>query len=122
VDPSTLLLGVGLLEVVLGLIVLGAPRIGGVLLALWLWAIIGTLASIPDFYDVMLRDGVLSMAALALAMLAGQARHERERILRHRVRPGTTVRAVPPRPTDSVVLTPSRDVALHHPEPSARAT
>jgi hypothetical protein len=46
------------------------PRIGGYVVAVWLWAIIVNLLVAGDFYDIALRDFGLSLGALALALLA----------------------------------------------------
>src|ERR1051325_10116467 len=61
---------VGVVEIVAGLVVAFAPRFGGYLVAVWLWGIIINLLSIPDYFDVALRDFGLSLGALALAQLA----------------------------------------------------
>ena len=72
------MLAVGVVEVVAGLTVAVAPRLGGLLVAGWLAGIIVDLVSTGDFYDVALRDVGLLVGALALAMLAG-ARPRRDR-------------------------------------------
>ena len=70
---------VGVIEIVAGLLVAFAPRIGGYVVALWLAGIIVNLITLGSYYDVALRDfgllvfGLL-VGALALARLA-QARH-----------------------------------------------
>lgn len=61
---------VGVVEIVAGLVVLLAPRIGGYLVAAWLLGIIVNLLLIPGFYDVALRDFGLLLAALTLTRLA----------------------------------------------------
>ena len=61
---------VGVVEIVAGLVVAFAPRFGGYLVAIWLWGIIINLLSIPDYFDVALRDFGLSLGAIALARLA----------------------------------------------------
>jgi hypothetical protein len=61
---------VGVVEIAAGVIVALAPRFGGWLVAAWLAGIIVNLLSIPDFYDVALRDFGLLVAAVALARLA----------------------------------------------------
>ena len=70
VARDMLMRGVGVVEVVAGLIVLAKPSVGGWLVALWLWGIIVNLALIPGYYDIMLRDFGLSLGAIALARLA----------------------------------------------------
>jgi hypothetical protein len=62
--------GVGVIEIVAGLVVAFWPRFGGYLVAAWLAGIIVNLLLIPGFYDVALRDFGLLVGALALARLA----------------------------------------------------
>ena len=64
------MLAVGVVEILAGLLVAVAPRIGGYVVAAWLAGIIGNLLLIGDFYDVALRDFGLLVGALALARLA----------------------------------------------------
>jgi hypothetical protein len=64
------LLAVGVVEVVAGVLVAVAPRIGGYVVALWLAGIIVNLLSMGEYLDVALRDFGLLVAALALARLA----------------------------------------------------
>ncbi|MFI0353046.1 DoxX family membrane protein [Actinomadura sp. 9N407] len=61
---------VGVIEIVAGIAVALAPRFGGLLVAAWLAGIILNLLTIPDFFDVALRDFGLLIAAVALARLA----------------------------------------------------
>jgi len=70
VDAHTFLMGVGVIEVIAGLIVAFKPRFGGYLVMAWLWGIIVNLLLIPGYYDIALRDFGLSLGALALARLA----------------------------------------------------
>lgn len=63
---------VGVIEIVAGIVVAVTPRYGGLLVAVWLAGIILNLLTIPDFYDIALRDFGLLVAALALARLAIQ--------------------------------------------------
>ena len=46
------------------------PRLGGPVVAAWLFGIIVNLLLIPGFYDVALRDVGLFLAAIALSRLA----------------------------------------------------
>lgn len=62
--------GVGVFEIIAGLLVAFRPRLGGVVVALWLWAIIINLLLIPGYYDIALRDFGLSLGALALSRLS----------------------------------------------------
>lgn len=61
---------VGVIEIVAGLVVALMPRYGGLLVAVWLAGIIINLLTIPDFYDIALRDFGLLVGALALARLS----------------------------------------------------
>jgi hypothetical protein len=61
---------VGVVEVAAAVLVAVAPRIGGWVVAAWMWAIIGNLLLVPGYYDIALRDVGLSLGAVALALLA----------------------------------------------------
>ena len=64
------MLAVGVVEILAGLLVAVAPRIGGYVVAAWLAGIIVNLLLVGNFYDVALRDFGLLVGALALARLA----------------------------------------------------
>ncbi|MEV7075718.1 hypothetical protein ACIQJT_04535 [Streptomyces sp. NPDC091972] len=70
---------VGVIEVVAGIAVALAPRFGAWLVAAWLAGIIVNLLTIPDYYDIALRDFGLLLAAVALARLAARYHGGRER-------------------------------------------
>lgn len=61
---------VGVVEVVAGLVVLVAPRFGGLLVAGWLAGIIVNLLIVGGYGDIALRDFGLLIGALALSRLA----------------------------------------------------
>lgn len=61
---------VGVVEVLAGVLVAVAPRIGAWVVAAWLAGIILNLLTIPGFYDIALRDFGLLVGAVALARLA----------------------------------------------------
>jgi uncharacterized membrane protein YphA (DoxX/SURF4 family) len=61
---------VGVIEILAGILVAFAPRWGGLVVALWLAAIIVNLLTIGDYFDVALRDFGLLVGALALSRLA----------------------------------------------------
>src|SRR5262245_13785454 len=63
---------VGVVEIIAGLLVAVAPRIGGWVVALWLWGIIANLFMAGQSYDIALRDFGLSLGAIALARLAAE--------------------------------------------------
>jgi len=66
----TVMLAVGVVEMIAALLVAFRPRWGGYVVAAWLWGIIVNLLLIPGYYDVALRDFGLSLGALALSALA----------------------------------------------------
>jgi uncharacterized membrane protein YphA (DoxX/SURF4 family) len=70
---------VGVIEILAGVVVALAPRFGGWLVAGWLAGIIVNLLTIPDYYDIALRDFGLLLGAVALARLAQRYRDERVR-------------------------------------------
>ena len=70
VPAHTFMLFVGVVEILAGVIVAFRPRIGALIVAAWLWAIIVNLLAHPGFYDVALRDFGLSLGALALWRLS----------------------------------------------------
>jgi len=68
------MLGVGVIEVIAGLIVAIAPRIGAWIVGLWLCGIIVNLLTMQAYLDIALRDLGLALGAFALARLAEQYR------------------------------------------------
>ncbi|NKX53997.1 hypothetical protein [Arthrobacter mobilis] len=72
VSAQTFMYGVGVVEVAAGLLVAWKPRLGSLVVALWLAGIIVNLLLVPGFYDVALRDFGLLAGALALNRLAGR--------------------------------------------------
>lgn len=65
----TLMMFAGAAEIITGLIVALAPRIGGWIVAIWMWLIMINLLVGAGFYDNVLRDFGLSLGAVALARL-----------------------------------------------------
>ena len=61
---------VGATEIVAGLVVLVAPRFGGLLVAAWLGGIIVSLLLVGGYGDIALRDFGLLLGALTLSRLA----------------------------------------------------
>lgn len=77
VSGHTFMLAVGVIEIVAGALVAIWPRIGGYVVAFWLWGIIVNLLMIPGYFDIALRDFGLSIGALALARLSADYRSPR---------------------------------------------
>ena len=61
---------VGVVEIIAGLVVLVAPRFGGLLVAGWLAGIIVSLLLVGGYGDIALRDFGLLLGALTLSRLA----------------------------------------------------
>jgi len=64
------MLGIGVVEIVAGVVVAFRPKYGGYLVAAWLGGIIVNLLLQANFYDIALRDFGLLLGALTLARLA----------------------------------------------------
>jgi len=69
---------VGIIEIVAGLLVLWRPRIGGYVVMIWLIAVALTLIIGGHYYDVAVRDLVMSIGAFSLARLSTAFERERE--------------------------------------------
>lgn len=63
---------VGVVEIIAGLLVAIAPRIGAWVVAAWLCGIIVNLLMIGSFFDIALRDFGLALGAVALARLSAE--------------------------------------------------
>lgn len=61
---------VGVIEIVAGLIVWFYPRFGGYLIVAWMGLIIFNLLTMGGLLDIILRDVVIAIGALALAWLS----------------------------------------------------
>jgi uncharacterized membrane protein YphA (DoxX/SURF4 family) len=72
IPAHTLMLGVGVIEIVAGIGVALKPRIFAYVVAAWLAVIIINLLLIPGYFDIALRDFGLLLAALALGRLSQQ--------------------------------------------------
>jgi uncharacterized membrane protein YphA (DoxX/SURF4 family) len=77
---------VGAVEIVAGVAVAVAPRIGAPLVAAWLGGIIINLLTKnpPEYYDIAVRDFGLMLGALTLTRLAWALRHTRSEGSRER--------------------------------------
>jgi hypothetical protein len=70
VPPDAFMRACGGAEMATGLLVLVKPKVGAYVVAAWLLLVIVNLLLIPGYYDVVLRDVGLLLAALALARLS----------------------------------------------------
>jgi hypothetical protein len=66
------MLGVGVVEIIAGLLVAIRPKIGAYVVALWLLGIICNLLLAANYYDIALRDFGLMLGALALGRLSAE--------------------------------------------------
>jgi hypothetical protein len=69
-SSATFMKGVGIVEVLAGLIVAFKPSVGGWVVGAWLCGIIVNLLMVPGYYDIALRDFGLALGAFALARIA----------------------------------------------------
>jgi uncharacterized membrane protein YphA (DoxX/SURF4 family) len=72
--PHTFMLIVGVIEIVAGLIVLAKPRVGSIIVCLWLLGIAINLVMTGKYYDVAVRDAVMAIGAFSLFTLSGERR------------------------------------------------
>ena len=70
VSVTTFTVITGIIEIIAGIIVWFRPRFGGYLLVAWLGLVIINLLSMNNFYDIIARDVVIAIGALALAWLS----------------------------------------------------
>ena len=70
IDPQLFMRCAGPVEIVAGILVLLRPRFGALIVAAWLLLVIVNLLLIPGYYDIVLRDVGLLLAALALGRLS----------------------------------------------------
>lgn len=70
IPAHTLMLIIGVIEIVAGILVAIKPRIGAYVVAAWLCGIIINLLLVSGYYDVALRDFGLSLGAIALGRLS----------------------------------------------------
>jgi len=65
---------VGIIEIVAGVLVLIRPRIGSVVVGLWLIGIAINLLFTGQYYDVAVRDAVMAIGAFSLFILTSDNR------------------------------------------------
>ena len=68
-SPNAFMSIVGVIEIVAGIIVLAMPRIGSLIVALWLVAIAINLLLTGQYFDIAVRDAVMATGAFCLYIL-----------------------------------------------------
>jgi uncharacterized membrane protein YphA (DoxX/SURF4 family) len=79
VSPELFMRGVGVIEIVAGVLVAIIPRYAAYVVMAWLWLIIVNLAMTGQYWDIALRDFGLSVGAFVLGRLALAVHHWNER-------------------------------------------
>ena len=70
VPAHTLMMVIGVIEIIAGILVAIKPRIGAYVVAAWLCGIIINLLLLSGYYDIALRDFGLALGAIALGRLS----------------------------------------------------
>jgi uncharacterized membrane protein YphA (DoxX/SURF4 family) len=68
-SPHSFMNIVGIIEIVAGVLVLIKPKIGSVVVGLWLIGIAVNLLLTGQYYDIAVRDTVMAIGAFSLSML-----------------------------------------------------
>ena len=75
-QPHTFMSIVGIIEIVAGIIVLTRPKIGSLVVGLWLIGIAINLLLTGQYFDIAVRDIVMAVGAFSLYMLLQDKRNE----------------------------------------------
>jgi uncharacterized membrane protein YphA (DoxX/SURF4 family) len=70
IPVHTLMMVIGIIEIIAGILVAIKPRIGAYIVAAWLCGIIINLLLLSGYYDIALRDFGLALGAIALGRLS----------------------------------------------------
>jgi hypothetical protein len=70
ISAHSLMMIIGVVEIIAGIVVAIRPRVGAYIVTAWLWLIIINLLLYPGYFDIALRDFGLSLGALALGCLS----------------------------------------------------
>jgi uncharacterized membrane protein YphA (DoxX/SURF4 family) len=76
--PHTFLNIVGIIEIVAGILVLAKPRIGSLVVSLWLIGIALNLLLTGKYFDIAVRDIVMAIGAFSLYLLLDDRSYEKE--------------------------------------------
>lgn len=70
-SAATFIMVVGVIEICTGLLVLSKPKIGGLVVSLWLTLIALSLIASGKYLDVAVRDLVMAIGAYSMAKISG---------------------------------------------------
>lgn len=68
-QPHTFMLIVGVIEIIAGITVLVRPKLGSLIVGLWLLGIVINLLLTGQYFDIAVRDAVMAIGAFSLHML-----------------------------------------------------
>jgi hypothetical protein len=68
-QPTIFMNIVGIIEIVAGILVLAKPKIGSIIVGLWLLGIAINLLFTGQYYDIVVRDTVMAIGAFSLYLL-----------------------------------------------------
>ncbi len=74
-QPHTFMLIVGVIEIIAGILVLTKPKLGSLIVGLWLVGIVINLLLTGQYFDVAVRDAVMAIGAFSLYTLLGDRTH-----------------------------------------------
>jgi hypothetical protein len=80
VSPSVFMSIVGVIEIVAGIIVLLRPKVGSLIVCLWLIGIVINLLLTGKYFDVAVRDAVMAIGAFCLYTLLDAKKDVEERV------------------------------------------
>ena len=69
-EAHTFMYIVGVIEIIAGVIVLVRPKIGSLIVGLWLIGIVINLLLTGEYFDIAVRDTVMAIGAFSLYMLS----------------------------------------------------
>ena len=77
IPAQTFMMIVGVIEIIAGIVVLVRPKLGSLIVALWLIAIAVNLLLTGKYFDVAVRDVVMAIGAFSLYQLSPDNHHKR---------------------------------------------
>ena len=75
-DAMTIMKVAGVIEIIVGLLILWKPRIGALIATIWLLLVAMNLITMGMYYDIAVRDIVIAIGALALYLMRTHCEEE----------------------------------------------